>query len=482
MSRWTRLGGRILALVFLLAPMAGWAAEVPAPGGPVLTLPQLTEMALQFSPDVKASQSEVKLAKEQKNEVHGYRWPQFDATALGGVVPNARLPVQTTPGQPLLQRDPKDTIHGVNVFGHLDFTLIQPLYTFGKIAYREGATAKNIKVKEEGVVAKQGEVIVLVSQAYYGLILANQGKEAVKEARSYLSDTKERINRLIAVRSPNVKETDKYRLAAYEGAIEKSGAEAEEGAKTAYRALKALTGSDQDFQVPTDLPNPTAAPGTLDTQIQTALELRPEFKQLKEGLVARQLLVDAAKADRLPSLFFAVVGQLAGAPGRKWNPDPYTNDWFNDNGALPMVGAKWHFDFGILKAKIGQARAELEQLQFQERTALMGIPVQVAKDYGDVQTNYKASMGLEKAYVNARRWLVTAFSNFDMGLGKLDDIWQAFERYGVFRGDYLMALYQYNLAVAQLEKDTGAFRRKLPAETKTAPQPAVKPVSLKTTK
>ena len=113
------------------------------------------------------------------------------------------------------------------------------------------------------MVAKQGEIIVQVSQAYYGLILANQGKEAVKEARSYLSDTKERINRLIVARSTNVKETDKYRLAAYEGAIEKSGAEAEEGAKTAYIALKALTGypENQDFQVPTDLPNPIAAPG-----------------------------------------------------------------------------------------------------------------------------------------------------------------------------------------------------------------------------
>ena len=463
MSRWARLGGMILALVFLLAPMAGWTAGVPAPGGPVLNLPQLTEMALKFSPDVKASQSEVKLAKEQKNEVHGYRWPQFDATALGGVVPKAHLPVVK------LRRDnrfcnaiPRIKLHGVNIFGHMDFTFIQPLYTFGKIAYREEATEKNVKVKEEGVVAKQGEIIVQVSQAYYGLILANQGKEAVKEARSYLSDTKERINRLIAVRSPNVKETDKYRLAAYEGAIEKSGAEAEEGAKTAYIALKALTGypPNQDFQVPTDLPNPTAPPGTLDTQIRTALDLRPEFKQLKEGLVARQLLVDAAKADRLPSLFFAVVGQLAGAPGRKWNPDPYINDWFNDNGAVPMVGAKWHFDFGILKAKIGQARAELEQLQNQERTALMGIPVQVAKDYGDVQTNYKASVGLEKAYVNARRWLVTTFSNFDMGLGSISDIFQAFERYGVFRGDYLMALYQYNLAVAT----AGKRHRGLPAE------------------
>ena len=344
--------------------------------------------------------------------------------------------------------------------------MTQPLYTFGKIKYRERATEKNIKVKKEGVVAKQGEVMVLVAQAYYGLILANQGRDAVKEARSYLSDTKERINRLEAARSPNVKETDKYRLAAYEGAIEKSGAEAEEGAKTAYRALQALTGQEnRDFQVPTDLPNPSAPAGGLDSYIRTALDMRPEFRQLKAGLVARQLLVDAAKADRLPSFFLAVVGQLSGAPGRKYNPDPYQPDYFNDNGALPVLGAKWHFDFGILNAKVGQAQAELSQLKYQERTALMGIPVQVAKDYGDVQQQYKSSVGLEKAYVNARRWLVTTFSNFDMGLGNISDIFQAFERYGVFRGDYLMALYQYNVGVAQLDKDTGAYRKKLP-ETK----------------
>ena len=58
MSRWACLGGMILGLVFLLAPLAGWTAGDPAaPGGPVLTLPQLTEMALTFSPDVKASQA-----------------------------------------------------------------------------------------------------------------------------------------------------------------------------------------------------------------------------------------------------------------------------------------------------------------------------------------------------------------------------------------------------------------------------------------
>jgi outer membrane protein len=475
-----RIGGAMLGLVFLLAPLMANGAEAP-----VLNLKQLTAMALQFSPAVKATKSEVTLASEQKNEARGYRWPQFDAVVTGGVVPNARLPQVRQVGEDktLFFPDPKDKLHGVNVFGNLSFALIQPLYTFGKIAYREEAAAKNIEVKRAGVDLKKGEVMLQVAQAYYGLILATQGKDAVADARIYLKDARERITRLLHAKSNSVRESDQYRLAMYEGGVEKFAAQAEEGGKVAYGALKALVGygPNQDFRVPQELPVPTAPALGLDHYVRLALELRPEFSQLKHGLVARQLLVDAAKADRYPSFFFAVVGQFAGAPGRDYNPDPYINDYFNDNGALPMVGAKWHFDFGILKAKIGQARAELAHLRYTERQALMGIPVQVAKDYGKVKENYKASVGMEKAYVNARRWLITAFSNFDMGLGKMDDIFQAFERYGTFRGDYLMALFDYNMAVAELDKSSGAYRRNLPPEGKPAkditPGRAVQPVS-----
>ncbi len=460
-----RLGGLILGLAVLLAPLVASGAETP-----VLTLKQLTVMALDYSHEVKATKSEVTLAQEQKNEAHGYRWPQFDALATGGVVPNARRGEvrQVGEGKTLFYPDPKDKIHGMNVFGNLTFSLVQPLYTFGKIAYRERAAAKNIEVKTAGVDLKKGEVMVQVAQAYYGLILANQGKEAVADARTYLRDARERVTRLLRVNSPNVKESDQYRLAMYEGGVEKFAAQADEGAKVAYQALKALAGygANQDFRVPQELPAPAAPAGGLDHYIRMALELRPEFTQLKSGLVARQLLVDAAKADRYPSFFLAVVGQVAGAAGRDYNPDPYVNDYFNDNGAVPMLGAKWHFDFGILKSKIGQARAELEQLRHTERYALMGIPVEVARDYGKVQENYKGSLGMEKAYINARRWLVTSFSNFDMGVGKMEDIFQAFERFGSFRGDYLMALYDYNLAVVKLDKSSGAFRRNLPAEGK----------------
>ena len=371
MVLWARIGGLILGLVVLLAPLGASGGEPP-----VKNLKELIGMALKFSPEVKASKSEVNLAQEQKNEVHGYRWPQLDTTVMGGVIPKARLgEFRRREGQPLFYPDPKDKLHGMTIFGRMNFSLVQPLYTFGKIAFREEAAAKNIKVKEAGVDLKKGEVIFQVSQAYYGLILAKQGKEAVKDARTYLSDTRERITRMLQSTPPTSKRATVTAWPPMKGALEKFAAQAEEGSKVAYKALKALAGSGPSriSGCPRNCPRPRPR-RRLDHYIRLALEMRPEFTQLKRGLVARQLLVDAAKADRYPSFFLAVVGQVAGAPGRKYNPDPYIIDYFNDYGALPMVGAKWHFDFGILKAKIGQARAELDQLRHTEKNRPHGHP------------------------------------------------------------------------------------------------------------
>ena len=107
-----------------------------------------------------------------------------------------------------------------------------------------------------------------MSQAYYGLILAEQGKDAAKEARTYLSDTRNRINRLLQINSPNVRETDQFRLAVYEGAVDKFAAQADEGSQDVLTRLSKLSSAMAPARissVPTELPNPAAAPSPLDT-------------------------------------------------------------------------------------------------------------------------------------------------------------------------------------------------------------------------
>jgi outer membrane protein TolC len=464
MFRGKRILGAVLALLFLMSADSMMAQEKPT-----LTLDELIAMALKFSPEIKASQDEVELARQQRAEARGYYFPRIETNTIFSVVPNAREPFVTDKdgASHIFFPDPKNRIHGVNVFGRLDAIITQPLYTFGKIAYRERAAKHYVNVKREGVEAERGEVMMKISEAYYGNILADQGKDAVKDARVYLDDARTRIDRLLAIDSPNVKESDRYRVAVYEGSLEGFAAQAEQGAKVSYLALKNMTGypPDKDFQLPPELPAPDPPKGDLQYYIKQAFDLRPEMNQLKEGLAARQLLVDAAKAERYPSFFFAVYGVLAGAPGRATvkGPlrDPALSDFYNERGALPLLGMRWNWDFGITTAKIKQAQAELSNLQHKEKTALMGIPIQVAEAYGKVVEHYEGAKGNEKAYINARRWVVTSFSNFDMGLGTMDEVFRSIREYGETRGNYLSSLYNYHLAVAKLDKVSGAYRTKL---------------------
>ncbi|MEJ2071282.1 MAG: hypothetical protein P8X58_12920, partial [Syntrophobacterales bacterium] len=96
---------------------------------PELTLPQLISLALKFSPEVKTSQSEVTVAEAQRAQVHGYKFPQFDMVVLGGPAPQVRKP--EIRGDGIYYPDTKNDLHGLTIFGRLEFALVQPLYTFG---------------------------------------------------------------------------------------------------------------------------------------------------------------------------------------------------------------------------------------------------------------------------------------------------------------------------------------------------------------
>ena len=248
---------------------------------------------------------------------------------------------------------------------------------------------------------------------------------------------------------------------AYAAEATRFRAKAESGANLAYFALKQLIGlpPGQEFQLDVqELPRDTRALGDQQEYIQQALHARPEFEQLDRALEARQRLVEAAQADRYPSLFAAAIGSFAGAPGREHLDEPYIGDDFNHAKAGVVLGATWHFDLGILQGKVHKARAEHQRLLHAKDAATLTIPIEVAQSYQEVVEHLNAFQASEQAALAARKGLVVALSAFDMGVGQARDIFLALERYGKNRGDYLSSLLNYHLALAHLSYAIGEYR------------------------
>lgn len=422
----------------------------------VLGLPDLIRMAIEKSPEIEGIRQDVSSARYDLEQAEAGYYPQIETTAVLGPARDAKEPLIVN-GR-ITDPSPGLSFSSIGVFGRLDLTATQPLYTFGKLSNRREAAAKGVRAKEFQIDDEKGRIVVRIKELYYGLVLARSGLETVDEANDFFNDAESRIKNLLEAGSPNVKDSDLYRIDAYRADILRSKAEAEKGVRLSYFALKALIGMPPgtDF-VPADkeITAPEIKLPDLSRFINSAYANRPEFKQLAEGLAAQNFLVEAAKSDLYPSFFTAAVASFAGAPGRDTLHNQYIPDEFNHAYGGIVAGARWNLDFGITRARIGKEKAELNKLASQKANAEMSIPIQVSKSYNDLLEAYASVKSYQRAAVSSRQWVITALTGFDMGTETADDMLRAIERYGNNQGKYLESVYRYNMALAELEYAAG---------------------------
>ena len=422
----------------------------------VLSLEQLIEMALETSPELKMAEQDILAAKGDYKQAKGGQLPQFDFVAIGGPVNAAQVPtvaVIHNTGYLVPHDEP-----GIGVFGSLDVTVTQPLYTFGKISNRKDAAALGVEAQSAAREKKRNEVVLYVKELYYAYLIAAQGKSAAREADDYINDAGKRIRRLMELKAKNVDPSDLYRLDAFSAEVRAFAAKADSGANTSYAALKAAIGLPEngDFRLAvTELPKNPENLGSQEEYVQRALASRPEITQVKKGAEAKGKLVNAAEADLYPTFFASTVASVAGAPGRQTFDNTYIIDEFNHTWGGLIAGAEWHLDFGIGKGKLDRARAEYQKMRNTQELAEKNIPLEVVKYYQDTVEAQKSYAAYEQAAIGSRRWVVTAFSNFDLGIGTARDMFDAIDRYGKNQGEYLRALYNYRVGLARLDYATG---------------------------
>lgn len=448
-------------ILCLLITMLHCQASMAAEKTRVFTLDQLIRMALENSPRLKMAEEDILAAKSEYKEAKGGGLPQLNVYATTGPMENARFPTVNLKTGQIVSHDAGTW--SIGIFGDLDLFLTQPIYTFGKISDRKQAARFGIAASKDAREAQRNKIILETKQLYFAYLIAEQGKDAAGDATSYIDGAERRIKRLLQLNSPNVQTSDLYQVEAYRGEVKAFAAKAEAGSKVAYGALKAAIGlpKDEEFRIKaTELPRTSAKLAPLRVYVQRALSERPELLEVREGVAAKEKLAEAAHADLYPTLFAAVMASVAGDPGRQQFDNTYIYDQFNHSYAFFYAGAKWHLDFGIQSGKLDKARAEYQKMLNAEDYARRNIPVEVMKDYEDVIEQEKASNDYEQSVVGARRWIVAAFSNFDLGIGTAREMFEAIDRYGKNQGNYLACLYNYNIALANLEYAIGEMTYK----------------------
>jgi len=334
--------------------------------------------------------------------------------------------------------------------------VIQPLYTFGMISEFKKAAEHGIEVETNKARTKEEEIIFRLKQFYYGYQLANDLVDIAQEAKDKLDSAVKTAEELL--QQDKIKREDLYTIKTYYAQMLTKYDDALRGRDLAEKALVWTLGYEPDTKI--ELEDGYLNPEDLELKTESdylasASNNRPELKMLSSGIEATRSLWQAQVDQKRPVFFLMGAGTAAYSNVRDKQNSTYAYDRFNGLGGALLFGLKFNLDWWTINAMSKQSKAEYEKLLVSKDTLHDGMMLQVKKAYREAIDHKKAIDYTKEGEDNASKWIINAMMGYGMGLTQAKDLMDAMKAYFEAKINYCMAIYEYNMALADLTKNTG---------------------------
>lgn len=439
----------VILAALALAPASDLAAA-PRKGG--LTLEQVVFRA-QRGPRARAAREKTNEARGVASETRGYLFPHIEINGLAAPSPNIRcIDVACTE-----TNNKNPTIAFAGIFGRLELSAAQPLYSFGKLAAGERAADHGVRAAKalEGVTA--AEVAMQAVEAYFGLKLARETRWMLEEGRERVTGALEKVNRDIESGSGGVTLQDRYRLETLAAEVDFRLAEARGKEAQALAGIRVLVG-DPDADVDSEpLDAVDFKPGAENGYVARARVSEPTVRAATEGREAADALARLEKARYLPDLL--VVGRLtlARATGVDDPPSAFANDPFNTVSAGAGLALRWKLDPLAQRGRVAQARAKARRATALAEAAGRQADFKAREAYARVAQRSQQLEVARRGAKSARAWLASTLQAEAVGAIDQKDLADAYLAVFTARARTLAAIHDWNLAVYQLRQATGEF-------------------------
>lgn len=413
------------------------------------TLPDAIAYALEHSGLIAAARLSTEALEAKLRQADWAQWPHASLKAL-----LAPMPRQW--GDPL--KGGTD-LSDWGLFAYTEISGTLPLYTFGKIANLKKAAEAGIDIGRAREEVARAETVYRVKTGFYALSLAQELLEVVREGRDYLEKARRHLEDLEKAEDPSYDPVDKMKLRVFDVQVQARELQARRAKNMAEAGLRVALGLDPNspvtfvvfppkaLELPKDL--------SLDSLISQAVENRPEIKALRAALRAREAEVALKRAAFFPNL--VLVGRFSYGYSNVADPQssPFANDPFNSYAAGGGVGLEMDLEIGKKLGELREAQAEAEKVRQELEEARRGIGLEVTKIWAEVQDALALMAAREDAVSAARGWVIAKSDLYDNGLCDMNDLLTALVQFFQARLDHLQAIYDFNVAVAALERSLG---------------------------
>lgn len=431
-----------------------------------LTLRECESLALQNSQLVKEAEMKVEFAEARRMQAtHAGILPRLELKNEWGPISRARA--QFNEFGVLMSPDTSFSFEDIRYYTEVQLDLLQPVFTFGKLSNTKKAARHGVQAERSGLEGKQQQTLLRIRELYWSLLLAQETLVVIEEAQSEIEKADDKIEEKLDAGSEDVSQTDQFKLQIFEYEINKRHRNTADDLALAEAELRMLTGipDDTGIELATEYLDAVRVPiEEFEVYMDMAFKNRPELAQLQSGLVARQALVEVAKSDYYPQIFIGGQVKYNFAKDRFDSSNPFVYNRTNFFRPGIVLGMNMNLNFMQTRDKVRLQQAEYDALSGKQELLRGRIELEVAEAYLALKRAQKNMQESRRALRAGENWLRSATMTFDIGVGEVKELIDAFKAKSQMQAEHLQNIYKFNTALARLSKAVG---RDLYPETDT---------------
>jgi outer membrane protein TolC len=409
-----------------------------------LSMEQAVEIALKQQPTLRQSRAQVEAALGRVEQVEATTHPTLSLSASASIGAGGR--------------DFSDLGRPAASFG-LGATAALKITDFGQTAAQLRAAHLSAEASRAGVQTDINDVRSQVEITYLEAVararLVTVAEATVKSEEAHLDQAK----RFVAAQAKDPIEVVQAQSRAANARA--SLAQAQSQAAIALANLRAAIGwvdPNATLAISTSWPEPPSeAPPALTELVTTARKYRPELVQLDKQVAASEANIDAARAQRRPTL--SATARADFSPSYEFRDPGVGFDRYNDNSSWSIgLALTWQaLDGGRTAADVRVARANRESALAQRDALLLDMTSQLDSARAQIDANRAATQASREAVDSAQAQLKLAEARYAQGLGSQIELADAQTAVTTAEGNLIQSEFQLGQAWATLRRSLGVF-------------------------
>jgi outer membrane protein TolC len=336
-----------------------------------------------------------------------------------------------------------------------DMTLNQPLFSFGRIETSIAIAKSGVDTALANLEAAKQDMVFQANRAYWGYKASRAAVDVLSEAVEKIQQWVDKIDEELSGKNRSgYTEGDLARIKLGLAYANTQLLDQQRNLAYARDALRFLT-TDENADIDDNEIELIDVDDPLPDWEARASRLRPELRLLRAADATAHSTRWARLADLMPEILFT---SYLGV-GYASSMDTPLNYYFNRPNYLnASIGLQLHqpLDLGVRAARFMQADRDERATKARSSQSTINYATEIAKAYEDYQEARNRAKTTARGEKISRGWFLQVDNSISSGLSTNPrELVEAAQNYFGFRLRNFQAIYDANVAFAQLRRSTG---------------------------